>query len=212
MFISFRPSRHIADRAPRRWVRATCALASVLLIAATTTAQSSQPAKLPNFDAVSKALTDYFASLQDYRAGDLLSQSIVEDALAHVADTTGWKVPDQKEIVGRALADSSFLVAQLSTPAGRKFMRSLDKFGGSYPRLDRLSTIAGGQQFIKDMITRKDGYIMIKYLTTTSGGHELGKMMTGVQDGVDLNKPTGRIYTADDLLAALQQTYGKTSR
>jgi hypothetical protein len=204
-------SHRISDRASRRLVRATCALASVLLIASTAGAQTAAPAKQPSFEAVTKSLTDYFASLRDYRAGDLVSQSIVADALAHVTDKTGWNVPDQKEIVGLALADNSFLVTQLSTPAGRKFMRSLDKYGGSYPRLDRLSTISGGQQFIKDMTTRKDGYIMIEYLATTKGGHELGKMMTGVQHGVDLNKPTGRIYTADQLLAALQKSYGKTS-
>ena len=29
--------------------------------------------------------------------------------------------------------------------------------------------------------------------------------MGGVRDGVDLNKPTGRIYTADDLIAVLQE-------
>jgi hypothetical protein len=210
MLTSFLTSRRIPDRGVRSLVRATCALAAVLLIASTAAAQSTQPAKRPSFDAVTKSLTNYFASLKDYRAGDLVSQSVVEGALAHVADTTGWKVSDQKEIVGRALADNSFLVSQLSTPGGRKFMRSLDKYGGSYPRLDRLSTVSGGQQFIKDMITRKDGYIMIEYLATTNGGRELGKMMAGAQHGVDLNKPTGRIYTADDLLNALKQSYGKS--
>src|SRR5262245_56550923 len=211
MFNSYASLRRIPDHVHHHMVRAICALAATLVIASTAAAQSAQSTKQISFDAVNKAFTDYFASLKDYRANDLVSQSVVESALTYVADKSGWKVPNQKEIVGRTLADNSFLITQLSTPVGKKFMRSLDKYGGSYSHLDRLSTISGGQQFIKDMITRKDGYIMIEYLTTTSGGHELGRMMAGVPNGVDLNKPTGRIYTSDDLLAALKQSFSTSS-
>jgi hypothetical protein len=32
-------------------------------------------------------------------------------------------------------------------------------------------------------------------------------MLAGAQQGVDLNKPTGRIYTANDLVAALHREF-----
>jgi hypothetical protein len=34
-------------------------------------------------------------------------------------------------------------------------------------------------------------------------------MMAGTPKGTDLNLPTGRIYTADDLLAVLKKSYVK---
>ena len=195
------------DHAPRQLVRATCICVGVLFSISPAAAQSNQAAPQPSFDVVVNALAEYFASLRDYRPGDLVSQSHVENALAHVTDVTGWTAPNQEAIVDRALADKSFLVAELATPRGRTFMRNVARYPGAYSRLDRLSTISGGQQFIRDMIARKDGYMMIEYLATTSGGKKLGAMMAGAQQGVDLNKPTGRIYTADDLLVALQRAY-----
>jgi hypothetical protein len=209
MRISHRQSLRHPDHAPRRLVRAACIVFGVLAIGSLAAAQSSQPPQRPGFDVVTKALADYFASLKDYKPGDLVSQSRVDAALSHVTDATGWKVPDRKAIVDRALADKSFVVTQLATSSGRPFMRNIAKYPGSYSRLDRLSTISGGQQFIKDIIAKKGGSDMIEYLATTRGGRELGTMMAGVQQGVDLNKPTGRIYTADDLLAALKLAYGK---
>ncbi len=212
MRISHRQSLRHADHPPRRLVRAACLFIGVLAFSSLAAAQSSPPPQKPDFEVVAKALADYFASLKDYKSGDLVSQSLVDAALSHVTDTTGWTVPDQKAIVDRALPDKSFIVAQLATPSGRPFMRNIAKYPGSYSRLDRLSTISGGQQFIKDLISKKGGSDMIEYLATTRGGRELGTMMAGVQQGVDLNKPTGRIYTADDLQTALKQAYGKTSQ
>jgi hypothetical protein len=199
------------DHTPRLVVRAVAMCAGVLLTISLAAAQSNQTAPKPSFDVVATALADYFASLKDYKPGDLISQSHVAGALAHVTDVTGWTVPYQKAIVDRSLADKSFIVTQLATPSGRTFMRSIARYPGAYSRLDRLSTISGGQQFTKDLISKKGGADMIEYLATTRGGHELGAMMAGVQQGVDLNKPTGRIYTADDLLAAVNWVYGKTA-
>jgi hypothetical protein len=50
---------------------------------------------------------------------------------------------------------------------------------------------------------------MIQYLATTKGGKNMGGMMAQARGGVDLNKPTGRIYTAEDLVAALKTAMAK---
>lgn len=185
------------------WVRVALVLIWVLSSGLIAVAQSNQQNNAPSDAEVSQALDQYFASIRDYKPGDLVSQSRVAAALDHVRDVTGWEAPDQDAIKKRALADNSFIVTQLSTANGRTFMRNIAKYPGTYARLDRLSTISGGQQFIKDLISKKGGSDMIEYLATTQGGHKLGAMMAGVQHGVDLNKPTGRIYTAEDLKAAL---------
>jgi hypothetical protein len=62
------------------------------------------------------------------------------------------------------------------------------------------------------LIRDPKGDDLITYLATTKGGHNLGKMMGGVRGGVDLNKPTGRIYTTNDLLTVLKKLHNEASR
>jgi hypothetical protein len=164
----------------------------------------------PDFAVISQTVADYFNSIPDQQPNDLINRSQVEEVLDAVADV-GWDVPDRNALVERALADGSFLVGELAKPAGRKFMRGIARYPGTYSRLDRLSTISGGKQLVRDFIRRPGGYEFIEYLATTQSGHNMGTMMAGVQHGVDLNKPTGRIYTANDLIAALKTIYEKTT-
>jgi hypothetical protein len=167
---------------------------------------AASAANVPKFDKVVAAMTDYFKSQPDYQAGDLLNQSQAAGALAAIA-SAGWEVPNAKKIVSLALADNSFLVTQLATPNGKRFMRKIAKTPGTYSRLDRLSKISNGQSTVKTLIRDPGGDTMLAYMATTPGGKNLGAMMAGTPDGTNLNKPTGRIYTADDLLAVVKQMY-----
>jgi len=177
--------------------------ALLLSMAGTATA-----AARPSFDRVVQVLTAYFRSLPDYQSGDLMNQQQVADALDAVAKA-GWEVPDAKKIVGLALPVNSFLVGELATPDGKLFMRRISKKPGTYSRLDRLSRLAQGQQVVSQLIGDAGGDAFITYLATTNSGYNLGQMMAGTPNGSDLNLPTGRIYTADDLLAVLRKTYAK---
>jgi hypothetical protein len=167
------------------------------------------PAERPDFGIVARAVEKSFTSLPDYQAGDLIRQSQVQQCFDLILEA-GWDVPARDALLGRVLADDSFLVKELSSPTGRKFMRRVARHPGTYSRLDRLSTISGGERLIHDMIRQKDGDKLIEYLATTRGGRNMGRMMAGARQGVDLNKPTGRIYTADELVAALKGVYLKS--
>ncbi len=46
---------------------------------------------------------------------------------------------------------------------------------------------------------------MIEYLSTTRSGRRVGSMTAKAPQGVDLNAPTGRIYTGSDLLEVVDQ-------
>jgi len=184
------------------WAIWPAAVAALLGWAALAAAEPTRP----DFATVAQAIVGHLQSQPGYRPGDLLSQTQVAAALA-VAAGVGWDVPQPESIISRALPDDSFLVREFSTPAGRRFMRKIAKQPGAYPRTDRLSTIAGGEAAIRILIRDPGGDKMIEYMATTRGGRNLGKMMAGAQRGVDLNKPTGRIYTADDLLVALKMLY-----
>lgn len=176
-----------------------------LLAQGATGAPAASP---PSFDRVIRALTDYFKSLPDFQRADLLNQEEVTAALAAVAKV-GWEPADSKEIIGRALPTNSFLVGELATPDGKRFMRKISKNPGTYSRLDRLSRLSQGQQVVSQLIGDIGGDVMITYLATTNSGHNMGKMLAATPGGTDLNLPTGRIYTADDLLAALKKSYAK---
>ncbi len=170
---------------------------------------ASEPQR-PKFDQVATTVTNYLRSQPNYQDGDLVSQKQVAAALDAVADL-GWKVPDRDQIEQRALADGSFLATQLSTPAGRKFMRKIASKPGAYQRLDQLSTISRGERTVRDLVQKKGGDEFIEYLATTSSGRNFGRMMARTKNGVDLNKPTGRIYTANDLLKALKTVYASST-
>jgi hypothetical protein len=158
--------------------------------------------------AVAKVVDQFFALQPGYQEGDLVTRTQIEKVVARLA-SAGVKISDPANIVKLGLADDSFLVRELSTPNGKRFMRKIAPLAGGYSHLDRLSTIPRGQSLIRDLVRQKDGDKMIEYLTTTKGGKNMGDMMTQVRGGVDLNKPTGRIYTADDLVAALISALAK---
>jgi hypothetical protein len=178
-------------------------LLSVMVAASQAPAQQQAPT---DFSAILASLDRHFASLDGYEPGDLLCQSQIEAALQAVRKA-GWAVADPQRISKLGLADGSFLVKELSTPSGKKFMRKIARHAGGYARLDRLSSISRGERIVRDLIRQRDGDKFIEYLATTSGGHKLGGKLAGAERGVDLNKPTGRIYTAEDFIAVLQHEY-----
>jgi hypothetical protein len=158
--------------------------------------------------AVAKVVEEFFASQPGYQKGDLITRSQVEKVVAKLL-SNGVKISDPASVAKRVLADESFLVRELSTPNGKRFMRKIAARSGEYGRLDRLSTIPRGQTLIRDLVRQKDGDKMIEYLTTTQGGKNMGGMMAQVPGGVNLNTPTDRLYTADDLVAALKVAIAK---
>ena len=162
----------------------------------------------PDGRGVAKVVGAFLASQPGYQKGDLVSRSQVEKVIATLT-RNGMKLSDPGSVTKLVLADDSFLVRELSTANGQRFMRKIALRSGAYSLLDRLSTIPRGQSLIRDLMRHKDGDKLIEYLATTKGGKNMGGMMAQVRGGADLNKPTGRIYTEDDLVAALDGAIAK---
>lgn len=201
------PPESFLDAVGGRLVRAAGLIFCIVAVFFCTAAQADANPPLP-FEKVVAALTAYFKSLPDFQRRDLLNQRHVEAALSAVA-AAGWEVPHAEKIVALALPDNSFLVGELATPDGRRFMRKIAANPGTYSRLDRLSQLNHGQQIVSQLVGDVGGDTFITYLATTNGGRNVGQMMAGTPNGTDLNLPTGRIYTADDLLAALKKVYAR---
>lgn len=186
----------------------TIALA-VSMIGISASAQRSTSA--PSDNQLAHMVESYFATVDGYQKGDLITEAQIGKALAKL-NSAGIKVPNAGAIADLGLSDDSFLVRELSTAEGRLFMRRLGKYPGTFSHLDRLSTIPRGQTLIRQLERQKDGEQMILYLTTTKGGQNMGDMMSQARGGVDLNKPTGRIYTVDDLVAAIKTARASARR
>ncbi len=205
---TYGPVRAMADNfvpIVARVVTTTCVFIQLIDFAA-----AAQRAGTPDLGSMSRAVEGYFASLPDYQPGDFIMRSQIERVLTKLNDA-GAPVPGADNIAERGLDDGSFIARELSTEAGRKFMRRLARLPGAFAHLDRLSSIPRGEKLIRDLIRDKDGDKIIEYLVTTKGGQRMGSMMAAVPDGTNLNKPTGRIYTVADLVAALKAAYAATS-
>jgi hypothetical protein len=164
----------------------------------------------PDFSTISRAIDRWFEAQPDFQPGDLITRTEIETVLTKL-DAAGVHVPNATVISQLALANDSFLIRELTTSTGLKFMRKVARGPGAFDHLDRLSEIPRGQKIISDLIREKDGDKLIEYLATTKGGQKMGSMMGSVTGGVDLNKPTGRIYTVDDFKAALRAALTKKS-
>ena len=164
--------------------------------------------KLPSFEVVEKALSAHFEARSDYRKGDLITRRPAKEFLDNLAKL-GWKPGDQDAILKEVPEEGDFIVSVLSTSRGKSFMRKIAKYPNAYDRLDRLSKLPQGKQTVRQLIDGPGGYQMIEYLTSSSGGKELGKMLSRAPRGSNFNQPTGKLYTADHLLARLRRSYGE---
>jgi hypothetical protein len=161
---------------------------------------------LPKFEKIEAAVWQYFQSQGNFQASMLITKEQVEPLLGGLA-SMGFNLSDTKSILDKLPAGDEYLVKELYTPAGRKFMEDIAKYPDAYDRLDRLIRLPHGRQTVHDLVKGPDGYKMIQYMTTAPGGIEMGKMLSNAPKGANFNKPTGRIYTVPMLLAQLQEQY-----
>ncbi|MBI1901890.1 MAG: hypothetical protein HYS13_12370 [Planctomycetia bacterium] len=168
--------------------------------------KQAAPAGFPEFDAVKQAVEEHFAGIKGHEATDIISRSQAEGALDAVA-SLGWKVPDREEIVSQVPKDDEFLVKQLRTQKGTKFMRQIAKQAGGYDKVDRLSQLPDGKSIVSRLIAGPDGHKLVDYLAGASGGKEMEKMLARTPRGKNFDKPTGRIYTMDQLIDRLATSY-----
>jgi hypothetical protein len=199
------------------WIRqiiATQVALALVTVSHSGGAAPSQPAptkQRPSLAAVKTIVEQTLGKDRDYRPGDLLSQGRVAPVLAQLK-AAGWDVPQGRELLSRIPADNEFLVRALSTKKGVAFMRTVSTMSEGYDRVDRLSRLPNGQQLVEKLITGPDGYKLIGYLTESRGGRELGSMLGQTVQGVDFDRPTGRIYTAKQLLDVLERLYAAQTK
>lgn len=172
-------------------------------------AESAPPQKLPVLTDVMAYVDRHFANTTDFRPGDIISTSNVTP-LFDGLELIGWKVPNRKSLLELVPGDNDYVVQQLRSEPGRKFMQQISNYPLGYDRMFHLARIPQGRQQVHDLIRTKDGYKMIEYMTTTTMGKNFGKQLSNSPRGADFNKPTGQIYTVEALKAELEKSYAIT--
>lgn len=172
---------------------------------------AAEPDAMPALATVKGTVKRHFAGLRDFKNGDLITRDQVAPVLAQL-ESLGWVPADGREILANVPTAGEFLAVQLrGSKQGVAFMRAIGGLPSAYDRLDRLARLPQGVQTIHDMIHKPGGAELIRYMTTSKGGDELGKMLAHSPKGRRFNEPTDRIYTVDQLIARLTDSYRRAT-
>lgn len=183
-------------------IRYLPAIAFLLSVATTADASAAAPSAPRTGGDVKMIVTEYFAGVKGYAPGDLITRNQVRDVLDRVEKHHG-KLADRAKFERRTLADDSFLAGQLRTANGKKFMRQIAAMPLGFDQLDRLAQLPQGHSTVERLVRGPDGYKLLDYMSKAPGGKDMAKMLS--KDGAgDFNKPTGKIYTAEQLVKELQ--------
>src|SRR5580698_731322 len=182
--------------------------ASPLVAAETPKAGSKKAAALPKWEQIQRAADAALRSRPDYQPGDIISRSEAQACFAKLA-ALGWEPSDAGQLVAAVPGDDEFIVKHLrgkNNKDGQRFMRHVAKYPEGYDRLDRMIRLPRGETITEDLIHNPGGYQMVEYLATAQGGIEMGKMLSETPKGKNFNQPTGRIYTAEQLVSRLRKS------
>jgi len=175
----------------------------------------SSQADQPPWSLLEQQIDQHFSTLPNWQPEDIISRSEVVGALQHLR-TLKWTPEDAQEIADSALAEDDFLIEQLRTTAGRRFMRKISNQKLVFDQLDRIADESGGKALIRHLIRLPDGeqFIEADRPVTTPGLLELlPKKGSGKTRKVrDFEKPTKKIYTAEQLKERLHESYEKQGR
>ncbi len=170
--------------------------------------------KLPKLAIVRAAFEAHFAPRADYASGDVITQSDVKPLFEQL-DALGWQVAERDAILKLVSSDQAFVVTQLRTREGRKFMRKVKGQALVYDRIDRLSRMPGGRKLIVSLTTIPKGYQLMGP-NPTPGLRDLTQLLPKGRNGrtpvdKDFHKPTGLIYTQDALWKHINKSYVKAT-
>jgi hypothetical protein len=162
--------------------------------------------KLPRFGDIAYEVERHFEILgMDPR--DLITRSDVKPLFPKLK-AAHWQVPDADKIIELVPDDSEPWVLELtSTKAGQKFMRQIGTLPAGFDKVDRMCRMPHGLTQLSGLIYNPAGYKFFAYLSVSPGGHNLGNMVSRAPKGRHFNDRTGRIYTQEELLARLRETY-----
>jgi len=196
-FLILVPGQISAEEQPSR----TIGLSGSRSTARSNAAASDRPA----WPVIEKAIRGKQPQEKGYQPGDLITRQ-EGTAILKELKRIKWPITPDTQITDRMLPKNDEMLRLLRSKRGLDFMRNISRFPGGYDRLDKMRGLPDGSKRLREIVTEPGGSKLIEYLATTRGGRNMGRQLSrGGQR--DFNAPTNRIYTIDDLIAALQTIY-----
>jgi len=173
--------------------------------------EKTEKEEFPEFDAVIATVKQHLKKIKGYRKSDLITREQMQGVFPKL-EKLGWKVVDAKKIQQRMLPSSHFLVRQLRSPRGKRFMRKMNSRTQSYSYLHRLSRMPHGKKRVRELIKGPDGHKMILYFSDSKYGRKTGDLVSRGKGGANFNKPTDIVYTAKQFADALEKSHAKAHK
>lgn len=180
------------------------------LLAAAPVADAAEEGPPPSWEQVSRAIDKYFAADKSRQPLDIVTQSQAAPLFGEL-EKLGWNVADREEILARVPRDNEFIVKQLRSKQGRKFMREFARYPEGFDKLDQLAKLPHGKSTIERLVKGPDGYKLLEYLNTAPGGANMQKQLARTPRGKGFTKETGRIYTAKALKDELKKSHARAA-
>jgi hypothetical protein len=151
----------------------------------------------------------HFAAKDDYEMGDLIQQADAKEILAEL-EQLGWQVSDAEQILEMLLPSDHIITKTFGTPQGSQFMRKVDGYKLIYDRLHRTAELPGGKALVRDIVKLPNGEIYAK-MKPVPGTPNFADLLPKGRNGRtpaarDFDKPTGYIYTAEQLAKRLEES------
>jgi hypothetical protein len=154
-----------------------------------------------------KVYSDFFGRVSHHHPYAIITKSEVAPLRATLAKA-GWKMTDEQwdGTIKLVLSDDDFIVRNLHTDKGRRFMRQVaSKYPEVYDRLDRLAhTTGGGRTGAAGLIAAPDAEYTVAYMFSKGGERSWASMLP---ERYKFDQPTGRLYTAETLKKHLEDLY-----
>lgn len=167
---------------------------------------------MPDWKTVESTAKTHFKSLPNYQPGDVVSQGQVKPLLAQLAKL-GWKVSDERALLSQICTDDDFVVRQLRTKSGLKFMRSTGGAAAAqYDYLRRLGATKGGDRQVANILALPNGNEVLAALTDSKAGKDISRRLAEGPRTRNYDTPTGMLYTQTQILARLKESHARDSR
>ena len=177
-----------------------------LLIGFSNQLATADEAEIKTVKDLNSVVKKYFANLEGYRSGDLITTGDV-GPLLQLLKKKGWSVPQRSTLTSRLTKTGSFLDKTLSSKNGENFLGEVSKVPGGADRIERIAKLKNGKGTLNQLLKFPHGSDLIKELATTKVGRNLGRYAAKREDGKDFNKPTGKIYTESELVKELVKRF-----
>jgi hypothetical protein len=182
-------------------------LAFLLALAIISPARSAPVDLQKEWKKIAKVCDEFFDQVSHHHPYAIITKSEVAPLQATLA-RAGWLIPEAQwnDTMRLVLSDNDYIVRNLQTNQGRKFMRKVAaKYPKVYDRLDRLAhTEGGGRPAAAGLIAAPDAEYTVAYMFTKGGEKSWASMLP---QRYQFDQPTGRLYTAESLKKHLEELF-----